>query len=288
MFINSLVLGTNTTGKTGKLLAKVLHGEYSTNDIPNSHNLHLIWRWGNFSTEIPRELHVNIINDHVNSIFRNKAETRKRLIMNNVSCPKIYTSETMDEAKFPLIARPVFHMRGRDFNIVNDIDTAMQFLRNGYYIQEIIETEKEYRIFMFNQKILECNIKELVRIPKRPLHPLIKNWKNGYIFKQVLMNTLSPNTITTCQLAQAHVGLSFCAIDCAVNKNGTAYIFELNSAPGLIERKAIKLCKRILHHLEYSDNDIKQTLDGNDYDENNSSLRIQNNYDRYLWMRRRE
>jgi len=272
MFIKTLILGTNKTGITGRLLANVLHGEYNTECRDYHEEFNVIWRWGNFYSELPENFSGHIINK-ANAIFRNKAETRRRLIDEGITCPTIYTSNTIDLAKFPVIARPVFHMKGRDFNIVNNVEQATYFLRKGYYIQEIINSALEYRIFVFRNKILECNIKELIRIPKRPLHPLIKNWRNGYIFKQKKITEIPPNLLMLCRSGQLHSGLDFCAIDCATTHAGAVYIFELNAAPGLIERKAKKFAARVLHHLGFTLSNIEQTFKGEDDEDEGQFLR---------------
>ena len=245
----ALVVGTKQTRTTGKLLSRVLHGDYLEDIMPVNHRYNLIWRWGNGHTLIP-DFGGKIIN-RGSAVSKNKAQMRTWLLSKGVQCPKIFTSDTIGEAKYPLIARPVYHMRGRDFNIVENQMQAIGFLEHGYYLQEIVQNKDEFRVFAFLGKILECNIKVQVKEPRTRMNKLIKNFKTGYVFKRVRLVNMPANLITHCRTAQGMSGLDFCAIDCCVDNVNNPYIFELNAAPGLIERKAQTLCERILHHLGY-------------------------------------
>lgn len=251
--VKALIIGSKKTRTTGHILSRVMNGKYIESIIPEEtvNNYNFIWRWGNAYTQIPRTYGGYIMNK-ATPIGMNKATMRIKLLENGFPCPKFINISHVHDAKYPLIARPVYHMKGRDFNIVENATQAIAFLEHGYYLQEIIENKEEFRIFMYDKRVLECNIKVLVRTPRNPINKLIKNFRNGYIFKVIKMATLPHDLIEYCRGINSCVGLNFSAIDCCISKSGTPFFFEVNSAPGLIERKAIKFCDKILSYVGFS------------------------------------
>ena len=90
----------------------------------------------------------------------NKFECRLALLESGVPVPRMYHENDIKnnsdvKSIFPLIARPKNHYKGRHFYIVEDERSALRYLNRGYYLQEIIDKDKEYRIFIFRYVNLE-------------------------------------------------------------------------------------------------------------------------------------
>jgi glutathione synthase/RimK-type ligase-like ATP-grasp enzyme len=152
-----------------------------------------------------------------------------------------FSSDLLRAIPYPIIARPPHHSQGRNFNVIQSETEAKKFLDIGYYLQEIIHKRIEYRMFMFNELIMEAN--EKVKIGEYA-DELIRNHRRGWAFKKRLLESIPRSTRTLCTNAATRVHSNWCAIDVCENQDGTPYILEMNSAPGLIERKVDKLAEK--------------------------------------------
>lgn len=244
---NGIVLGIKKAKPTGKAIAKILKCKFTTGTIDINHKYDFVFRYGNTTAWL--ETSPRIVINSMRSILlaSNKPQFRFKLIMSGVPAPKLYSSESIDSAVFPVIARPVHHYRGKNFNIVETKDNAIQFLRSGHYIQEMIDKDKEYRFFVFNDKILEASEKERVNTDS---HPIIWGHEFGWNFVFCSLRNVNQNLKDYARMAARVSELNFCAVDCCIDKNGNPYILEINSAPGLIDRKAEKFALRIREWLQ--------------------------------------
>jgi len=183
----------------------------------------------------------------------NKFECRQALWENDVPVPTMYYENDVKnngdvESIFPLIARPKNHFKGRHFYIVEDERSALRYLNRGYYLQRIIDKDVEYRIFVLRDKVFEVSKKE-----KTPMgtikDDLIRNFDNGWRFMFQSVVDTRRDMKDYCRKAMRIMGLDWGAIDCCIDKKGDFYIFEINSAPSLIDRKVKKLAVKIKEYL---------------------------------------
>lgn len=241
--IVGVVLGTKSIGHTAKRLARGLNAYYTTEFFPDYTSFHYLFRYGNSYTQAPPRIPWIFNQARAIEIASNKPTARSVLLDNGIRCPRMFNSvSSLLDAEFPLIARPTFHFRGRNFYMTSNFKEAVQFLKKGYYLQEVVKKKKEYRIFMWNNRVFEAN-------EKIPLDDdsdlIIRNHDNGWFFQWIPYTLLDRNLVDLCKLASNTLGLTFCAIDCALAENGFYYIFEVNSAPGLVDRKIEKLVGKV-------------------------------------------
>jgi len=247
-----LVLGNKVSRKTAKNLAKVLAFDYSENVFPYK-PYNCVIRYGNTTVDdcLP-EYHTPLL--MINSIIcvirtAHKLSCRKLLLENGIKCPMLIEYHDLQDIRNPefifkpaLIARPVFHARGRNFFRVNNLAKALQFVKRGYYLQEFIEKRVEYRVFIYRGRFFEVDEK----VPGRFFaNDVIRNHDNGWIFNKIPYKTLAEDLLEQCRKVYYATRLDWMAIDCCISKDNRPYIFEVNSAPGLIDRKLINFANRI-------------------------------------------
>lgn len=265
--MSTMVLGSKHTRPTARLLAKELEADYAEvfieTDCPKHH---LLVRYGNSTTMARGNILINS-QESVKSAA-DKPTCRARLLRNHVPCPAVWASswnrttgrpEIIPE--FPAtfghgeayIARPRYHSRGQDFNIVRSEAEAKAFILRGYYLQEIVKKATEFRLFMFNSKIMEASQKVQARANA---DMMIRNHRRGWNFMHIPVANLSVPLKDACRKASNAIDINFCAIDCCLDEAGNPWILEINSAPGLIGRKVVALAERIrtfVREIERSD-----------------------------------
>jgi hypothetical protein len=229
------VLGRKQTRPTARMLAWKLGADYSEAFLGGSPTV--VLRYGNSTTPSPDSFEFN--KSRSVAIASQKVRCRGMLISRGISVPKTMFSpdeinEGFDPKKF-YIARPPHHFQGRNFYVTKSYDDISKYLRIGYYVQELIEKADEYRVFVFRDKIMEASIKTKSRANA---DMLIRNHRRGWKFNHVPVADLPDILKRTCRSSAGCIGIDFCAIDCCLGEDGKFYILEINSAPGLIERKA--------------------------------------------------
>jgi len=244
--MRTLVIGSKKTHPTAQKIAESLDCSYTNKPEGVNSEFDLIFRYGNSFTPIYGR--VNHIINQAWAINQNadKIYAREKLISDGIRAPRLFNSFNITPENLPVIARPRNHFKGRRFYILEDIDKVIEFAKKGYYLQEIIEKENEFRIFVFKDKIMEINIKtqedqdkdKFVDYPK-----MVRSFKFGWIMKRFPISETDRELKLLARAALTNSGLDFGAVDCCIEKDtNLSWVFEINSAPGLIDRK-IKLLK---------------------------------------------
>ena len=242
--MNSIIIGSQKSRPTAQKIAKGLNADYSENYMTREKQYTLIFRYGNSYLNLPnRAENCKIINSALSiEQVANKPMARNRLIQNGISAPTVYLSGDLDTAKFPLLARPIHHYRGRNFYIINTIQKAKEFLDRGFYIQEFINKKEEYRIFLLNGRFFEvCKKTNTGNV----INTEIRNHGTGWYFQWIPYQSLDERLLKYCRGIYPIFDINFCAIDCCLDIDNKPFIFEINSAPALIDRKITKLCQKI-------------------------------------------
>lgn len=241
--MNGIVLGTNRSKITAKKLADCLNVEYTETTPHDGVHYDYAFRYGNSHAPLENNTPHFVFNPMV-SIERSirKPEVRRLLLANEIPAPRIIDRDNLNNARYPLIARPVNHYKGKSFYMLNTTDEADKYLRRGYYLQELIKKDKEFRVFVFKDKIFEVNIKKQLN---EEANETIRNYRSGWGFSWMTYKEIPRQLRNICRLSAEIIGLDFCGIDCCLDENGKPFIFEVNSAPGLIPRKVEKLATKI-------------------------------------------
>ena len=175
-----------------------------------------------------------------------------------------------DSLSFPIVGRTKFHQGGKGFWLCLQKDDVQNAIAGGaQYFQPYIPKSEEYRVHVFNgaalftvkkvkrsdpydewrndrrevitEKAAERNVTidratldlALEFAPKRIKLPdaAIRSIHRGWVFKSV---TGPKTSIVELAIKTAEIlGLDFAAVDIMVGDDGTSYVLEANSGPGL-------------------------------------------------------
>lgn len=153
----------------------------------------------------------------------NKRVMRNLFARHDVPMPKLYSFTDMNWT-FPCVGRPDTHMKGRGYWLckdMNDVKKALNGTRRkkaATHFMEFVNVPHELRIHIVNGKSIRISEK---------LHTAFHEY-----------TTIKPTVEVkyarkAAKQAVAALGLDFGAVDILVEEDGTPYVLEVNSAPGL-------------------------------------------------------
>jgi glutathione synthase/RimK-type ligase-like ATP-grasp enzyme len=224
---------------------------------------------------------VQVLN-HPNNIRVNRNKLTaldKMLSANGVSVPyfsKLPGGQNDSVIKYPVIARTNYHQGGQGLAIctspgqVTDLITNLDSVGFGY-IQELVPFKKEYRIHVFNDKVIRCAVKVPTSNPSASWKAIykekaeraatrnnvelnsdtmdillkavvkdltlpdliVKSNKKGWGFSRVAVADTNSGLIDMAKKAVSAIGLGFGAVDCAIDYDEKPWIIEVNTGPGL-------------------------------------------------------
>lgn len=92
----------------------------------------------------------------------------------------------------------------------------------------------EYRVHVFNGAVIDVQRKRKSReaLANEEVNPRIRNHDNGWVFTRENC-TINDTIVGRAIGAVSALGLDFGAVDIIVSRNGTVYVLEVNTAPGL-------------------------------------------------------
>lgn len=175
------------------------------------------------------------------------------------------------EMKFPLVGRTNFHQGGKGFWLcLNKGHVNAAIMDGAQYFQEYINIVDEYRLHVVFGKVIyavkkvehpseDSWIKQrkekihdyaqknnvelnedtldyaLRRLFKEVVLPdrIVRSNRRGWKFSSVRLNAVSQPLKNAAIKSVETLSLDFGAVDCAVSEEGTPYIIEVNSGPGL-------------------------------------------------------
>lgn len=252
--MKKIVFGTRESKITAKKVAKEINAEYCDASCGVEGKYTMVFRYGNSFSPTPTPMPSIIINPFyaIQNASR-KLEARQKLLSLGIPAPQLYFSWNISQENLPVIARPRRHMKGRDFHLIENMDKAIEFAKKGYYLQEVIDKDREYRIFVFKDRILEIDVKLKNENPNHD--GMIRTHRLGWHNSRVPMNDVNSNLRAYARAAVTSLNLDFGAADCCTSKDGGISIFEVNSAPALIDRKIKILSRYMAEH--YGDEAVK-------------------------------
>jgi len=196
------------------------------------------------------ELGVRIVNwGHSNAILNSNALNKPEAVMRasnkiaafqafaaaNVSCVKWTTDravalEWIADGSAVFCRTLIRAAGGRGIVIAR---TAQELVPCRLYTRYKDKTA-EYRVHVFQGKVIDITQKcrrrgtEYVEPNKR----MVRSYDNGWVFCRA--DRTIPDKVKALGIAAvASLGLDFGAVDIGVNKKGEAFVFEVNTAPGL-------------------------------------------------------
>lgn len=223
------------TGSMSSVLRNDLLGPLSEGILDSNS---LLIRWGCTSpTGVSTEKQLNTSE----SIKRVNNKRGFRQVLTD-QCPSVipatYTSGSSGEIReptIPLVLRPSTHAQGRNLFVVNSLDELLhavherpQVFSNGWYASELIDKVAEYRVYVVSGRVATV-------AQKTPDNPDEVAWNvaQGGRFDVVRWGAWPMEVVRVALEAFKYSGLDFSGVDVMVDRDGRAYVIELNSAPSL-------------------------------------------------------
>lgn len=148
----------------------------------------------------------------------------------DIPTPQIFLDKTkLKEEDMPVLRRLKYHARGSDIKLIKNLNE----MKDGDYYSKFIESKCEYRIHVFDGKVIRLQLK--VKTDNCTQNEYIHNYENGYLLKDRFEHDieLEKSLIPIAEKAVIEIGLDFGAVDILVGKDDKPYILEVNSAARL-------------------------------------------------------
>lgn len=248
IIINRMRLGT-TRG--------VVTGGQSSSSTPD-----LLVRWGN--SDSVTEWGCKVFNPtEALKKASNKVQMVKAFRIHGTPSPRVWTYDEFRNVTWPVIVRTYDHFKGKGFYEVQNNAQLMRYANPSHYACEIINVDSEFRVFVFDGKVMEINKKTQEGIVAHQRNAKIRNHENGWINRRGGFE-IPDGVRSAAKSAAEAVGLTFGACDVYQDTAGRCGVFEINSAPGLADRKLRKLALKIVnkYYGPISDEQYEQAMAG--------------------------
>jgi len=200
-----------------------------------------IIRWG-YSGQLDRLNNTNNF-PTPEAIFNCSDKLRALQILQEktVNVPKFWTSfnSARTHVKFPLYCRRRHHTMGKDIIMIHNESELANGFHDGRYVVESIKFDKEYRIHIFNSKMISASKKyfgeELwTELGKPDKKDIIRNNSNGWRYHYIKdFKNVPEDVVKQAKAAVIALGLLWGAVDIIRTPDKKSYVLEVNSAPGL-------------------------------------------------------
>lgn len=207
-------------------IADILKCDYGTR--PNG--AFLVINWG--EEEVPNK-YKNVLNRR---IYLDKFEAQE-ILSKKVRTPKTWTSlNAIPPKEFPVLGRDRHHSQGKDIVFIKNEEGV----RKDHYVQ-FIDKKAEVRAHVLGKKVFLSK-----RAPryKGSGDKIIWNTSHGYAYKDVGKEDFSRLTLwlikRVARKAVKALKYDFGAVDIVISDGfiDKAWVLEVNSAPGLIYKRA--------------------------------------------------
>lgn len=196
---------------------------------------HTIINWGNYASR----LQAQFINDPASvAVARDKLQSFIRLKAASVPIPEYTTSQ--DEARAWLQRTDVVErhtLTGQGGAGIRIRDRGSNTCDPAPLYTKYFKRRSEYRVHVMNGEVLDVQEKKLkngARDESNREQYRVRNLANGWVYCRG--GVRPPDCVTAAAVACCNaLGLDFGAVDIAYNeKNNSAVVFEVNTAPGLV------------------------------------------------------
>jgi len=179
----------------------------------------------------------------------NKSGALNILDNHGITVPKYYAFVDVEEIKYPVLARKVFHKQGRDIILCNNREEAVNALHSGRdYLVEFIEARAEYRLHCIDTQVVK-----IFRKVRRDsvTNDFIRCTRFGWGFYKVdtEQDWLEPMKNKALESLKV-LGLYFGAVDMIHSTDHRFVVLEVNSAPALNTETLIIYTEKLRQWLE--------------------------------------
>lgn len=263
--MNAFILRRRKLGRTSckEIAAKSQQGIAVLRNDEKLPQAHIVFRWGT-TTNIPKTNEQLIINS-AESIHWCADKKKGRLAMQEVGVPvpktweaKFFPMQLNMDSKY-VLRRPK-HAQGRDLwhGTFKEICDAIKKnnVQDGY-VSELIDKVAEFRVYVIQGRVA-CVA------TKKPGNPDDVAWNvaRGGSFENVKWDAWPMAAIAAAIPAAELSGTDFCGVDVMMDKQGKAYVLEVNSAPSLTspyrQQCFTKVFDYIVKHKSVNKIEVKQ------------------------------
>jgi len=164
----------------------------------------------------------------------NKYEELDRLAKAGIRVPWYCRSSEIGTASptLPLLGRRYNHRGGTDIRLCETPRSVRFWSQRRDFFTRFIDSDREYRVWVYRNSHLGTYEKVLRHAPKRP-GMVGRNHGNGYAFELVHAENVPREAVAVACKAIGALGLDFGAVDIIHGRDGEYYTLESNSAPGV-------------------------------------------------------
>lgn len=251
IFLRRRKLGRTSTREVGKHAGIIPF----RNDKPLPESINYLFRWGCTS---PCEAKHTVNKAEAINIANNK-RTSRMLLQEVLWKGKHIVPESWehvmdwDEPEHwgfkPVVIRPAHHAQGKQLYFCDTRETAFKAIETitnkgkDYYISEYIEKEKEFRVFVAQNRVIWI-------AEKTPANPEAIAWNVAQGGKFDVLNR-SNWPLKACRyalLAMEKLGLDFGGVD-IMQKGKDFYVLEVNSAPSMTSPYRQETTAKVFKHI---------------------------------------
>ena len=220
-------------GLSAMALADLIGCKCSKNTVP----------YNEFVINYGQSCHSANLNANVNF---NKVQVQRILEENGIRVPKIFNKgSVLSKREFPILARKNYHSKGKDIIFIAS-EKDLQKLNSSRYdfLVKYINKKKEYRVHILGNYKSIVNVK----IPKKEENSddIVRSRDNGWIqieYRGEYVEKLIKIAKDVLKILKYDFG----AVDIILGEDGYFYVLEINSAPGLEDRKLQLYADYFLH-----------------------------------------
>ena len=215
-------------GPTGRLLQNLLRGQgcrvIPVTDFHEPGNATLCWGAG-YRGNLPA------LNRNCGRY--NKLEQLVKLQENNITTLDAFERAPGQQEVYPLIARRLRHVAGRDIRVClqpSDAELAQRHFGMEFFTR-FVPRHREYRVWVYRRRHLGSYEKILAHPERNRFFGC--NYRNGWAFRLLAEHEIPRAAVELASAAVDALGLDFGAADVLLGTDGHFRILEVNTAPGV-------------------------------------------------------
>lgn len=161
-----------------------------------------------------------------------KLRQQLRLREAGVACLDCFERVPGQQEVYPLIARRLHHVAGRDIRVCLQPEDAEHARRLGAdFFTKFIPRQTEFRVWVYRRRHLGTYEKILTRPDRYTRFGC--NYQNGWAFRLLREQDVPRDSVELASRAIDALGLDFGVADILVPKTGNPVVLECNCAPGV-------------------------------------------------------
>jgi len=139
-----------------------------------------------------------------------------------------------EHLQFPMLAREAKHHGGKDIRpVLQQEEAPWRKAAGAAFFTQYIPVAEEFRAWVYRRRVQAVYKKEM-KYPEK-FKRIGRNWQNGFAFSFVEKDQRHIAMAGIAAKSVFSVGLDFGAVDIILGKEGSFYVLEVNSAPGVSE-----------------------------------------------------